>query len=171
MFFMKTIAERLHAARIAKKLTQAQLAVLAGVSQGAVGNIESGGRAGIGSLAYMAEPLGVSFRWLAEGVEPKHPVTSTLTPPEAELVAIYRLVEPPERETLIKMARGLVPSNTALGITPASETDTASKLKVGGPSKRVLIPLTSPALPSKAALGQLSIPGNKQNVGHKNRRV
>lgn len=106
---MKTIAERLFAARTAKKLTQAQLAVLAGISQGTVGNIESGGRAGIGSLAYMAEPLGVAFRWLAEGVEPKQPLTSTLTAGEADIVAIYRLIDPRDRETLLKMARGLVP--------------------------------------------------------------
>ena len=105
---MKTIAERLLAARTAKKLTQAQLAVLAGLSQGTVGNIESGGRAGIGSLAYMAEPLGVSFRWLADGVEPRYPVAITITQSESELLSIYRSIDKPEQETLLKMARGLV---------------------------------------------------------------
>ena len=105
---MKTIAERLYAARTAKKLTQAQLAVLAGVSQGTVGNIESGGRAGIGSLAYMAEPLGVSFKWLADGLEPKYLITITLKPDEAELLSIYRAIEPRDQETLLRMARGFI---------------------------------------------------------------
>jgi len=105
---MKTIAERLLAARTAKKLTQAQLAVLAGISQGTVGNIESGGRAGIGSLAYMAEPLGVAFKWLADGTEPRYAAATSLTQSESELLLIYRAIEKPERETILKMARGLV---------------------------------------------------------------
>lgn len=64
---MKTIAERLLAARERKEWTQSQLAVAADVSQGTIGNIESGLRQSKGSLPQIAEALGVSHKWLATG--------------------------------------------------------------------------------------------------------
>jgi transcriptional regulator with XRE-family HTH domain len=62
-----SIASRLAAARKEKQWTQAQLAKAAGVSQGTVGNIESGGRQGLGSLPRLAEALGVRHKWLRDG--------------------------------------------------------------------------------------------------------
>lgn len=64
---MKTIAERLRYARELKGWKQAQLAVAADVSQGTIGNIESGARQSRGSLPKIAKALGVSHDWLAEG--------------------------------------------------------------------------------------------------------
>ena len=64
---MKTIAERLRYARELKGWKQAQLAVAADVSQGTIGNIESGARQSRGSLPKIARALGVSHDWLAEG--------------------------------------------------------------------------------------------------------
>lgn len=65
--FMDSIASRLAAARTNKGWTQAQLAKEAGVSQGTVGNIESGVRRSHGSLPRLAEALGVSHNWLRDG--------------------------------------------------------------------------------------------------------
>ena len=56
---MKTIAERLRYARELKGWKQAQLAVAADVSQGTIGNIESGARQSRGSLPKIAKALGV----------------------------------------------------------------------------------------------------------------
>lgn len=62
-----TIAIRLKAARSRKGWTQGQLAAAAGVSQGTIGNIESGKRQAKASLIPIAEALGVHYKWLAEG--------------------------------------------------------------------------------------------------------
>lgn len=64
---MKTIAERLRYAREQKGWTQTQLAVAADVSQGTIGNIESGARQSKGSLPKISKALGISHDWLADG--------------------------------------------------------------------------------------------------------
>lgn len=66
--FMKTLAERLKYARDRKGWTQAQVAVAADLSTGTVGNIEAGIRQAKGSLPQIAEALGVSYKWLANGI-------------------------------------------------------------------------------------------------------
>lgn len=60
-----TIAQRLKRARTEKDWSQAQLAVVADVSQGTIGNIESGVRQSKGSLPQIAKALGISHDWLA----------------------------------------------------------------------------------------------------------
>ena len=67
MVIMETIAERLKHARKEKGWTQGQLATAAGVSQGAVGNIESGNRQSKSTLIELAEVLEVSYKWLSSG--------------------------------------------------------------------------------------------------------
>lgn len=64
---MLTLADRLKHARAIKKWSQADLAVAAGVSQGTIGNIESGARQSKGSIPQIAEALGIDYKWLAYG--------------------------------------------------------------------------------------------------------
>lgn len=64
---MIEIATRLKMARDMRGLTQCALAVAAGVTQGAIGNIESGTRRGLQSLPALAKALRVSHDWLAYG--------------------------------------------------------------------------------------------------------
>ncbi len=64
---MKTIADRLRFARTHRGWTQSRLAAAAGVSQGTIGNIESGARQAKGSLPQIAEALGLNHKWLAQG--------------------------------------------------------------------------------------------------------
>lgn len=64
---VQTIAERLKQARDRKGWTQGELAVAAGVSQGTIGNIESGARQAKASLVPISEALGVNWKWLALG--------------------------------------------------------------------------------------------------------
>lgn len=64
---MKTLAERLTWARERKELTQAGLGKLAGVSQGTIGNLESGLRKEARRIVQIAAALNVDPLWLADG--------------------------------------------------------------------------------------------------------
>lgn len=75
MIDMNTIALRLKFLREGKGWTQTQLAVAADVSQGTVGNIESGARAGRGSLIKLAKALDASLDWLIDGIGEPHQKT------------------------------------------------------------------------------------------------
>jgi len=95
---MKTLAERLAWARAKKEVSQERLATLAGVSQSTIGNLEAGIRSSARKLPQIANALGVSALWLAEGVgevsqrnaTPKDVATSLLTPEEVtELISLY----------------------------------------------------------------------------------
>ena len=85
---MKTISERLRYARELKGWKQAQLAVAADVSQGTIGNIESGARQSRGSLPKIAKALGVSHDWLAEGEGEMLPAGSRSEPSNVVPAAI-----------------------------------------------------------------------------------
>lgn len=63
-----TVAQRLKHARTEKGWNQAQLAVAADISQGTIGNIESGARQSKGSLPQIAKALGINHDWLANGI-------------------------------------------------------------------------------------------------------
>lgn len=81
---VNTIAERLKQAREALGLTQPELAARAKVSQGTIGNIETGLRKRPRELLAIAGALGVHPAWLESGKEPKEisqAVESVSTPP------------------------------------------------------------------------------------------
>lgn len=61
------LKHRLVKAREARGLTQGQLATIAKVSQGTIGNIEAGIRDGAASLAAIAHALSISYWWLRDG--------------------------------------------------------------------------------------------------------
>jgi transcriptional regulator with XRE-family HTH domain len=65
---LQTVAQRLKWAREFKGWTQAHLAGLAGCTTGTIGNIESGIRLSKGSQPKIAEALGVSLKWLSDGI-------------------------------------------------------------------------------------------------------
>lgn len=75
---MPNIANRLKATRLEKDLTQDELAKKSGVSQGTIGNIESGARRAYGSLPRIAEALGIRNNWLRDGELPKYEFPATL---------------------------------------------------------------------------------------------
>lgn len=64
---MDTLASRLARARNIRELSQPALAKAAGVSQGTIGNIETGARMGGPSLPAIARALSVSYWWLRDG--------------------------------------------------------------------------------------------------------
>lgn len=68
---VNTLAERLKSARDALGLSQEQVALRAGVSQGTIGNIESGTRKRPRELLAIAKAVKVSPDWLLKGVGPR----------------------------------------------------------------------------------------------------
>ena len=69
---MKTLAERLTAAREKMGWTQPELARAAGVkNQSTIGMLESGARRSSSYIPAIANALKVSALWLADGVEPR----------------------------------------------------------------------------------------------------
>lgn len=88
---MNSIAERLKAAREAAGLTQPQLATKARVSQGTIGNIESGLRKRPRDLLSIASALNVSPVWLESGKGPMHgPLPDAPAETESPFVEIRR---------------------------------------------------------------------------------
>lgn len=73
---VKTIADRLKEERQARGLSQEGLAKAAKVSQGTIGNIESGARRRPRELLKIAGALKVRPEWLQNGEGPKHPSPS-----------------------------------------------------------------------------------------------
>ena len=83
---LDTLGGRLRFARQARGLSQAELAVRVGCSQGAIGNIERNLRDGRGdTLIHTADVLGVSYQWLREGLGEMESPSHQL----AEPVAVY----------------------------------------------------------------------------------
>ncbi|MBY0240312.1 MAG: helix-turn-helix domain-containing protein [Burkholderiaceae bacterium] len=88
---MRTLAERLAWARKEKTdrdgadFTQTDLATKAGVSQGAIGHLESGRTVTSRSITSIAKALDVDPIWLAEGKGTPYPTTQNFAaPPTAD---------------------------------------------------------------------------------------
>lgn len=71
---MKTLAEKVAHLRTAKGWTQGELAAAVGVTQGSIGNIESGIRENprAATILGIAKVFGVSPQWLSTGEGPMH---------------------------------------------------------------------------------------------------
>ncbi|MBJ9624576.1 XRE family transcriptional regulator [Burkholderia multivorans] len=79
---METLGSRVKAARLDAKLSQEALARQVGVSQGLIGQIESGKNQGSKHLAALARALGVSPDWLETGKGPRERATGQHKIPE-----------------------------------------------------------------------------------------
>jgi transcriptional regulator with XRE-family HTH domain len=91
----KTVGERIRKLRLARKLTQEQLAKVLGIKQGSVTQLETGKSKSPKSstLTKAARYFEVDPEWLMTGKGPQQPVAS-LDPVEAELIAFYRDLSP-----------------------------------------------------------------------------
>lgn len=78
---VKSIGERIKERRAELGLTQPQLAKLARVSPGTIGNVESGYRGEPRRLIDIAEALGVTPQWLRSGEAPKLSAPQSPAPP------------------------------------------------------------------------------------------
>lgn len=110
-----TLGDRLKAARKAAKLTQTQLADLAGLKwQSLVGNVESGGQGGTTHIAKFAKVLAVNPLWLETGEGPREPLLREPDPApyipdeESRLLRAYRLGSLEMRRNLLRQADGIL---------------------------------------------------------------
>lgn len=123
---LSTLAERMRWARERLRLTQDELAKLAGVSQSTIGNIESGERKKAQAIVELALALQVTAEWLALGMEPVERMaasepSATYGLPSAlstvrnlgKLLALHSVVR---RESLADLLRRFAvdPTNTPL---------------------------------------------------------
>jgi transcriptional regulator with XRE-family HTH domain len=78
---VNTFAKRLKDTRKERKLSQAKLARLCGLSQSAIANYEGQTRSNPKDVFRIAEALGVSADWLARGTLPKEPMNYVFMDP------------------------------------------------------------------------------------------
>jgi transcriptional regulator with XRE-family HTH domain len=80
---VKSLKDRLIYARTLRSLTQGKLAQKAGLSQGTIGNVESGIRHTLRNVVQVARALDVTSEWLSEGIGPmpKALPSTPITPP------------------------------------------------------------------------------------------
>lgn len=106
---VKTIAERAKEAReaLVPKLSQIELAKLAGVSPGTIGNLEAGTRKNPRELLAIAAALQVNPLWLKTGKGPKR--AGAVEPPpaappgaHAELLAFFDELPPYEQAAVLR---------------------------------------------------------------------
>lgn len=88
---VKTIAERLVAAREAAGMTQEAVAKAAGVSQGTIGNIEAGLRENPRELLAIASAVKVSPQWLKSGKGEREPAGAVSIDQNPDLPSIRRV--------------------------------------------------------------------------------
>ncbi|HLU78721.1 MAG TPA: helix-turn-helix transcriptional regulator [Burkholderiaceae bacterium] len=118
--FVNTFGDRLRYARTLRKLSQAELAQACGVSQGTIGNYESGRRTRPQNIFRLAEVLEVSPAWLAMNTgpmelsspsvfaEPPAPMVSTVWPlPGIDPARIWAL-SAQKREVLTQAVAGML---------------------------------------------------------------
>lgn len=101
-------------------MSQQHLADILGVTKAAVSHWESQGDAGptIDNLAKTASALGVAFEWLATGrgrhdfvadsrgmLNDKSAGGSILSPPETELLALFRRLSADKRQALLTLLK------------------------------------------------------------------
>ncbi|MDP2322537.1 MAG: helix-turn-helix transcriptional regulator [Gammaproteobacteria bacterium] len=101
---LKSIAERLEAARVAKKCSQADISRAAHVSRATVSDWFSGTIKEIAAenLFPTAEYLSVEPRWLSLGEGPMRPIT--LTKDESDLLFYWRKMDEEHSRAFLKLA-------------------------------------------------------------------
>lgn len=113
---VKTLGERIKEEREAHGWSQQELASRAGVSQGTIGNLESGTRKTARNLVGIAVALSVRPEWLSTGKGTKSGAPSPVADEgllplhehEPELLAAFRLLDQQDRDDVMAKVRQLV---------------------------------------------------------------
>lgn len=132
---MKTLAQRLkdlrETAAGGRKLSQPDLAKLAGVGASTIAEIETGKTQNptYDVLVKLAAYFEVNPDWLLTGEGVKHPVSS-MRDEESELLLLFRALSPPGREYMLSRVRDLHadehrqrPSPPPPGLKPDGDPD------------------------------------------------
>lgn len=109
-FFMEHIGTRVKALRLSKRLNQAELAEKCGVSQPAINKIENGKTQKIKGyvLEALARELSSTTTFILYGSESSDSHEHDMM--MAEMSAIFRDLPLADKEVILRMARGILPT-------------------------------------------------------------
>lgn len=107
---VESLADRVKRLRKALKLSQAKLAEKTGVSQSAIGMIESGEREKPQILVPLAAALGVTVEMLATGKGPEHQRV-LMTDHEAELIDQWNHLSPTQQDDILRVMQQHISHN------------------------------------------------------------
>lgn len=108
---MKNIGPRVKALRLSKRLNQQELADRCGVSQPAINKIETGKTLTVKGyvLEALARELSSTTTYILNGSSSADKMEHDML--MAEMTAIFRDLPMQDKETLLRMARGILPIN------------------------------------------------------------
>jgi transcriptional regulator with XRE-family HTH domain len=110
----KTIGARIRSARIAKDLTQVDLAAAIGVSRAHLTNVEGGnGGLALDKLSILAGETGTTVAWLIGEAPLADSTVVPLDPLRAELLANYDTMNAERRRALLAVSKALKPDEKA----------------------------------------------------------
>jgi transcriptional regulator with XRE-family HTH domain len=113
--FMETIKERVKALRMARRITQAELARQCEVSQPSIANIEGGRTTEIKGylLDRMAKALNTTPSYILSGADSEDSREATMM--TAELTSIFSKLSPDDQHALLRTARGMFQATSQKG--------------------------------------------------------
>ena len=116
-FGMNEIGNRVKALRISKRLTQIELSKRLGIKQPSLAAIESGRTKTLKgeTLEGLARELSSTTSYILRGSQTSDDHEHSML--QAEMAAIFRDLPLADKETLLRMARGILPAKTPK-ITP-----------------------------------------------------
>lgn len=112
-FGMNEIGKRVKALRISKRLTQTELADKMGIKQPSLAAIESGKTKTLKgeTLEALARELSSTTSYILRGSQSSDDHEHSML--QAEMIAIFRDLPLSDKETLLRMARGILPAKNA----------------------------------------------------------
>ena len=110
-YFMENIGTRVKSLRVSKRLNQEQLAALCDVSQPAIAKIEKGTTKTVKgkTLEMLAAALSSTTTFILYGSDTEADHEHDMM--QAEMTAIFRDLPASDKETLLRMARGILPKS------------------------------------------------------------
>ena len=120
-YFMEHIGSRVKSLRLSKRLNQEQLAELCEVSQPAIAKIEKGITKTVKgkTLEMLASALSSTTTFILYGSETEDDHEHDMM--QAEMTAIFRDLPTSDKETLLRLARGILPKSPSTTPPPASK--------------------------------------------------
>jgi len=115
-FYMANLGDRIKALRVSKRLNQGQLADLCDVSQPAIAKIERGVTKALKgeTLEKLAYHLSSTTTYILNGSSSADNHEADMM--AAEMGAIFRDLSLSDKETLLRMARGILPAKDATAL-------------------------------------------------------
>jgi transcriptional regulator with XRE-family HTH domain len=111
-YFMQSIGGRIKSMRLSKRLTQAELAYRVGVTQAAIAKIETNKTKhmeGV-TLEKLARELSSTDSYILHGAANPNDMEGAML--AAEMAAIFNGLPLSDKETILRMARAILPTKT-----------------------------------------------------------